>query len=64
MNQLLDDDSMGGGNAATVSGHGLVLAMYLQRQLNSPTQMLQLLTDDKKAYLTCMKPLQELITVK
>ena len=65
MNQLLGDESMGGSNT-TVSGHGLVLALYLQKQLNSPTRLLKLLRDDHSTLvrdIPCVKPLQTLIVV-
>jgi len=61
----LDEESMGGSNTA-VSGHGLVLALHLQRQLKSSSKLIQLLRDDQSTFVRnihCVKPLQTLIQV-
>ena len=65
VNSILADESMGGSSTA-VSGHGLVLALHLQRQLNSTSKLMQLLRDDHSTLVRnihCVKPLWTLIQV-
>ena len=55
-----------GGSSTAVSGHGLVLALHLQRQLKSSSKLIQLLRDDQSTFVRnihCVKPLQTLIQV-
>ena len=55
-----------GGSATDVSGHGLVLALHLLKQLNSPRAFAQMLQDDRSTLVmnfSCVKPLQHLIQV-
>ncbi len=63
VNSLLDDP-LTGGSATAISGHGLVLALHLQRQLHSTDQLLKLLREDDSSLVEsihCMKPLQPLV---
>ena len=65
VNSILADESMGGSSTA-VSGHGLVFALHLQRQLKSSSKLIQLLCDDQSTFvrsIPCVKPLQTLIKV-
>ena len=65
VNPLLDDTSMGGGSDA-VGGHALVLALHVQKQLNSSSKLVQMLKDDGSTLvktINCVKPLQSLIQV-
>jgi len=65
VNSILDEESMGGSSTA-VSGHGLVLALHLQRQLKSSSKLIQLLRDDQSTFVRnihCVKPLQTLSQV-
>lgn len=55
-----------GGGSSDVSGHGLVIALHLQRQLKSNSKLIQLLSDDQSTlvkHIQCVKPLQTLIQV-
>lgn len=64
-NQLLCDPNTGG-SAKEVSGHGLVLAMHLNKQFVGSSKLIQTLNDDSSTLIRdvhCMKPLQKLSCV-
>jgi len=55
-----------GGSSSGVYGHGLMLALHLQRQLKNTSKLIQLLRDDRSTLVSdihCVKPLQDLIQV-
>ena len=55
-----------GGSSSDVSGHGLMFALHLRRQLKSTSKLIQLLRDDQSTLIKnihCVKPLQTLIQV-
>ena len=59
VNSILDDERTGG-SSTDVSGHGLVFALHLQRQLRSSSKLIQLLRDDQSTLVRsihCLKPL-------
>ena len=65
VNALLDDENTGG-SSSDVSGHGLMFALHLQRQLKSTSKLINLLQDDQSTLIKnihCVKPLQTLIQV-
>ena len=65
VNPVLNDESTGGSDN-TVNGHGLVLALHLQRQLNSSSKLTEMLKDTQSTLMRnihCIKPLQDLIQV-
>ena len=65
INTLLNDETTGG-STTSISGHGLVLALHLQRQLNSSRKLIDMLRDSHSTLvrnIDCMKPLQALVQV-
>ena len=65
VNPLLEDVTMGGSHSL-VSGHALVFALHLQKELSSSTKLIQMLSNDQSTLvkgMPCVKPLQTLIQV-
>ncbi len=73
VNPLLNDESFGG-SSSTVSGHGLVLALHLQRQLKSSKKLIEMFIEEEDVpegtsksssvrTIECTRGLQSLVKV-
>jgi len=73
VNAVLNNESFGG-SSSTVSGHGLVLALHLQRQLKSSRKLIEMFVQEESVSegaptsssvrtVECTKGLQSLVKV-